>query len=220
MNFTPSNVAYQLKYVKKSYHNATWTFRFNFRMQIGLGRIHSSQHKQTYINKGRTLAAPSSSTQNTLEPALSIDDGAAPFLVGELLLLRIPVCSDIPIHQGLSTSTRAGSGVPPTSNAKSPQHFAFIRSATLHRDGFELEVYAAVSFSNRGGAMNGYNDLNDRSKATLIPLPPLSRSVQTPEIFGEPLSIRGWVNSRDAWLLVVPITFIMPTSRPVSVVFL
>jgi hypothetical protein len=55
--------------------------------------------------------------------------------------------------------------------------------------------------------------VDEARKATLIPL---ARSERTPELFGEPLAIG--INLRDAWLLVVPMELVMPTSRPVSVV--
>jgi hypothetical protein len=131
-----------------------------------------------------------------------------------LVLVRVPIPLDPELQPALVTSTVAGSGIPPTSNARSPQHFAFVRSATPLADGVQLDVYAIVSFSSSGGAVNGYNNLTEERKATLIPL---SHSMPTPELFGEPLTIGGWINSWDARLLVVPTTFIMPASRRVSV---
>jgi len=144
-----------------------------------------------------------------LGPAVSIDAGASMFLAGELVLVRIPFPLDTELRPTLDTSTAAGSGIPPTSNARSPQHFAFVRTATPLADGVELEVFPMVSFSRTGGAINGYNDMTDEQKATLIPL---SRFMPT-----EPLTVGGWINTRNAWLLVIPAKFIVTASRPVSV---
>jgi hypothetical protein len=160
----------------------------------------------------------SNSTPNLLGPAVSIDGGATTFM-GELILVRIPISIGSQLRDGLVPSTVAGSGISPTSNAQGSQNFAFVRSTTQQSGrSYELEVYPIVSFSDSGGEINGYNDLNEAEEKMLIPLPPLSYSMPTPELFGEPISTGSWTNSRDAWLLVVPTMVIMPPSRPVSVV--
>jgi hypothetical protein len=83
------------------------------------------------------------------------------------------------------TSTVAGSGIPPTSNASSPQHFTFVCSAVPLANGVQFKVYTTVSFSSSGGTVNRYNNLTEERKATLIPLTPLSHSVTAPELFRE-----------------------------------
>jgi hypothetical protein len=152
-----------------------------------------------------------------LSHAVSISNGALPLIVGECVLLRFPIA--IEIGSSLDASTVAGSGVlPPTSNAQSPQHFAFIGSLSAHRDGYTVDAYPVVSFTSQGGAEAGYNNLDINIQRTLIPLPPLSQRVSTPQLFGNPLTLGGWQTSRDSWLSVIPRTFVMPRSRPVSVV--
>jgi hypothetical protein len=64
--------------------------------------------------------------------------------------------------------------------------------------------------------MTGSNGFSDTIKATLIPLLPLSLRHPTPENFGDPLTIGGWSDSRDTWLHVVPVRFMIPMLRPVS----
>jgi hypothetical protein len=133
----------------------------------------------------------------------------------ELLLLRIPISVG---ERLLQASTDDGSA-PLTSSARGPQRIAFVRSVNYHPEGFELEVYPVVSFSHKGGgAIDGYNAADDSIKPTLIPLPPLSRRFPTPKLFGPPLVIGGWEDSKDTWLHVVPKKFIMPRSRSVSVI--
>jgi hypothetical protein len=149
----------------------------------------------------------------TLGSANSVSNGSA-LMQSELLLLRIPVAVG---EQLLQESTDAGSS-PLTSSLRGPQHLAFVRSVNHHPEGFELEVYPVVSFSHEGGAIDGYNATDDIIKPTLIPLPPLSHRFPTSQLFGPPLSIGGWENSRDAWLHVVPKKFIMPRTRTVSVI--
>ena len=154
-----------------------------------------------------------------LSPPVSVDNGALPLIVGECVLVRIPV--SLNIGQNLDASTVAGSGVPPTSNARSPQHFAFIRSLSGYGDGYMAEVYPVVSFTLQGGAEAGYNNLDTNSQRTLIdliPLPPLSHCAPTPQLFGNPLILGNWQTLRDSWLSVILMRFIIPRSRPVSVV--
>jgi hypothetical protein len=76
----------------------------------------------------------------------------------------------------------------------------------------ELEVYPVVPFSASGGAIPEYSRLSDTIKAMLIPLPPISLRHPTPETFGDPLTIGGWLNSRDSWLHVVPVRFLIDPS--------
>jgi hypothetical protein len=60
--------------------------------------------------------------------------------------------------------------------------------------------------------------LKETDQANLIPIPHLSCHHPTPELFGEPLVIGGWSNTRDSWLLVNATKFIMPWTRAVSVI--
>jgi hypothetical protein len=107
-----------------------------------------------------------------------------------------------------------------TSNASSPQHHAFIRSAILRDDAsYDVSAYPIVSFSHQGGAIRGYNNLPEHVKPFLIPLPPLSTRYPTPRLFGNALTfIGGFELGRDSWLLVNPRRFIMPEYRQVSLV--
>jgi hypothetical protein len=79
-----------------------------------------------------------------------------------------------------------------------------------------LEVYPVLFFTASGGVLAGYDLMNDASKATLLPLPPLSVDQPTPEAFGTPLAFGNWETFRDSWLSVVPRVFTIKTSRPVS----
>jgi hypothetical protein len=60
------------------------------------------------------------------------------------------------------------------------------------------------------GVVNRYNNLTEEhQKATLIPLPPLSYSMPTPELFREPLTISsGWINMQNTWLLVIQVSLL------------
>jgi hypothetical protein len=148
-----------------------------------------------------------------LGPSLSLADGASGFSIGEYVFARLPGVVDI---EGTLVS---GSGMPPTSNGSSPQHFAYIRTIIPQLDGsYELEVYPQLSFTRRGGALATYHQLKETEQANLIPLPPLSRHHPTPELFGEPLVIGGWSNTRVSWLNVNVTKFIMPWIRAVSVI--
>jgi hypothetical protein len=65
-----------------------------------------------------------------------------------------------PSDGSMDIDTKAGSGIPPTSNETSPQHFGFIRSVNERPDGScELQIYPVVSFARNGGALAGYNHL-------------------------------------------------------------
>ncbi len=147
-------------------------------------------------------------------PGNSIQGGSE-FVNREILLLRIPVTPDAPLLRGLEASTDSGSTLL-ASHSSYPQHFAFVRSTNTHPDGLEVEVYPVVSFTRSGGARAGYDKVDDDIKPTLIPLPPLSHTFQTPKLFGPPLVIGGWIGSRDAWVSVTPIKFILPMTRAVS----
>ncbi|KAI0296731.1 hypothetical protein B0F90DRAFT_1744658 [Multifurca ochricompacta] len=150
-----------------------------------------------------------------LAPALSLDGGAN-FALGECVLVRIPGRIQVEGHVD-DEATAVGTGLPPTSNGTSPQHFASIRQIEILSDGsYVLEVYPVVSFTRSGGALPTYNRLTDAAKASLLPLPPLSFRHPTPDAFGARLNFGTWRNSRDSFLLVNPRRFIMPTSRPVS----
>ncbi|KAF9516849.1 hypothetical protein BS47DRAFT_1291884, partial [Hydnum rufescens UP504] len=148
-----------------------------------------------------------------LEPSIYLSEAARGFALGEYILVRIPT----PIQIGGNTETRtaAESGLLFTSNAKSAQHFGFIRSVVPLPDGsIQLEVYPQISLTRRGGPLAGYSQIDDSSPEILISLPPLSHSHPTPEHFGDSLVIGGWSNDRDAWLSVVPTKFILPWTRP------
>jgi hypothetical protein len=155
-----------------------------------------------------------SQPEHHLGPSLSLVDGAPFFLVGEFVLVRIPgsILEDDEVTAGIGQTA-----LPLTSNGSSPQHFAFIREVTSPRPGvFKLEFYPVISFTRRGGALAGYNEVNDAFKAKLLPLPRLSLRHPTPEAFGAPLNLGDWSTFRDSWLSVIPKSFIMPGSRPVS----
>ena len=154
-----------------------------------------------------------------LGPALSIVDGAPHFQFGECILVRIPLPLQINEHLDVNPEILA-SGLPPTSNNTSPQHFAFIRSLQLVPSGWLLEVFPIVSFTNSGGALEGYRRLSDAAKETLIPLPAFSHQHLTPALFGDPLTIDGYSNPRPSFLHIVPRIFVFDEKRSVSTMFL
>ena len=159
--------------------------------------------------------AQSTPPGHELGPPLSLDHGASNFILGEYVLVRIP--QPIEIDGQLGDEVTAATALPSTSNGSSPQHFAFIRQVNIQPNGsLVLEVYPVLSFTSSGGALAGYNQMDDSSQATLLPLPPLSNSYPTPEAFGAPLVFGNWSTYEESWLSVVPIRFVMPTSRPVS----
>src|SRR5271170_627721 len=92
-------------------------------------------------HSSQSMESTSTASTPTLGPAVSLNAGASTFLVGDLVLVRIPFAFDELLDHALSTSTAAGSGIPPTSSARNPQHFAFVRSIIPCVDGVELEVY-------------------------------------------------------------------------------
>jgi hypothetical protein len=153
-------------------------------------------------------------------PALSIDTGAPPFQFGECLLARMPRKLDIEERIDDESVTPC-SNLPPTSNGKSPQHFCFIRSIELAESGWILEVFPIVSFTNSGGALAGYNQMNDATKELLIPLPHSSTSLQylTPALFGDPLTIGGCSTPRPSFLNIVPRKFVVNNTRKLSTIF-
>ena len=155
------------------------------------------------------------SSEHHLGPALSLVGGAANFTIGEYVLIRIP--DRIQVDGHFDEEVTAGTALPLTSNGSSPQHFGFIRRANpIQDDIYELEVYPVLSFSRSGGALAGYNEMDDATKATLLPLPPLSRRQPMPEAFGDPIDFGNWTTYKDSWLSIIPRRFRMPTSRPVS----
>ncbi|KAI0253669.1 hypothetical protein BJV78DRAFT_1299756 [Lactifluus subvellereus] len=144
-----------------------------------------------------------------LGPSLSLAHGAPGFATGELVLVRIPEPIRIGGHEGEEAT--AGTNLPPTSNGSSRQHFAFIRYSVVQQNrSYLVEVYPVLAFSRSGGAIAGYNRMDDASRAQLLPLPSLLHRHPTPEAFGAPLRSPF----RDSWLSVIPIRFIMPRSRP------
>jgi hypothetical protein len=157
--------------------------------------------------------------ERRLGPSLSLVDGASGFITGEWVLVRIPESIQVDGH--IEDEATAVSDLPPTSHGSSPQHSAFIRQVNVYSGtSYLLEVYAVVSFTRSGGALAGYNQMNDATKATLLPLPPLSLHHPTPEAFGPPLDFGNWTTPRDSWLSIIPRRFVMPTSRPVSLLLI
>jgi len=162
--------------------------------------------------------ASNAQPERTLGPSLSIEAGAAEFLPGEYVLVRIPTAGRVDGH--LNNESTAASELPPTSHGSSPQHFAFISEVkAISATSYELVVYPVLSFSRNGRALQGYNSMTDTAKATLLPLPPLTLRHPTPALFGPPIALGGWTNSRESWLYTVPHRFVMPASRPVSLSF-
>ncbi|KAF9507743.1 hypothetical protein BS47DRAFT_1265422, partial [Hydnum rufescens UP504] len=141
--------------------------------------------------------------------------GASHFGIGEYVLIRVPIPPQT--DGSMDIDTMAGSGILPTFNETSPQHFGCIPSVNEYPDGsYEPQVYPVVSFVRNGGALAGYNQLEGTAYASLIPLPPLSHGHPTPELFGDRLSLGGWSAPRDSWLSVVLRKCIMTISRPAS----
>ena len=147
---------------------------------------------------------------------LSLDDGASDFAFGEYVLVRIPE-----IDGQLGDEVTTATALPATSKGSSSQYFAFIRQVFIQPNGsWVLEVYPVLSFTKSGGALAGYNRMDDSAQAMLLPLPPLSNSCPTPEAFGAPLVLLGNRSTFvESWLSVIPIRFVMPTLRPVSLSF-
>lgn len=115
----------------------------------------------------------STQPRHELSSSLSLDDGASDFAEGEYVLLGIP--DSIVVDGHLRDEATADMAHPPTSKGSSPQNFAFICQMNILLDGdWVLEVYPVVSFTSSGGALRGYDLINDAAKATLLPLPPLS----------------------------------------------
>ncbi|KAF5375494.1 hypothetical protein D9615_009206 [Tricholomella constricta] len=161
------------------------------------------------------MALNTQSTQlaHQLGPSLSLAGGASAFAMGEYVLVRIPEA--IHVDGQIDDEATAVSNLPLTSNGSSLQHFAFVRQMTIQSaTSYLLEVYPVVSFIRSGGALAGYNQLDDAAKATLIPLPSFSLRQPTPEAFGPPLSFGNFATFRDSWLFIVPMRFIIPASRP------
>ena len=167
--------------------------------------------------------APGQSTRSeyVLGPPLSLDGGASDFIVGEYILVRIP--EEIQVEGYVDNeATAGGTDLPLTSNGSSPQHFAFIRQVMpLPDNSYVLEVYPVLAFTGSGGAFLAFNELTDAGKATLLPLPNLSFRHPTPDAFGTgtPLNFGNWSTLEDSFLHVIPMRFIMPARRPVSLPF-
>jgi len=163
--------------------------------------------------------AQSTPPRHELGPPLSLDDGASDFAFGKYVLIRISQ----PIERDgqLGDEVTAATALPATSNGSSSQHFAFIRQVFIQPNGsWVLEVYPVFSFTRSGGALAGYNRMDDSAQATLLPLPPpLSNSCPTPEAFGAPLVLGNRSTFVESWLGVIPIRFVMPTLRPVGLSF-
>jgi hypothetical protein len=155
--------------------------------------------------------------EHHLGAPLSLLDEAPIFLLGEYILVRIP--GGIQVGGQVEGDATAGTALPLTSNGSSSQHFAFISKIVWTDDSFVLEVYPVLSFTSSGGALAGYNEMDDTAKATLLPLPALSHRHPTPEAFGAPLKFGDWSTFRDSWLSIIPRRFVMPASRPASLSF-
>ena len=150
-----------------------------------------------------------------LSHALYLTGTASTLSPGDYILVRLPI--PIELESLSSTDIGTASGLPSTSTGSHPEHFVFVKSVSFRPDrSVELEVYPQLSFTQSGGALIGYSNSNN----PLIPLPPLSSRHSTPASFGAPLTVGGWSNSRDAWLRVIPVKFILPSTRPVRVHFI
>ena len=149
---------------------------------------------RTPFSLPRSTITMESSMTHQLSPAASLADGAHLFHPGERVRLRIPI--PISVAEIPNVDTLAGSGVPPTSNANSPQHFAYIWTVLLKPDGsVDVKVYPELSFHQSGGALSSYSKLPEDARPVLILLPPLSSRHPTPDTFGAPLTLEGWSNS-------------------------
>ena len=165
-------------------------------------------------------AIPNSSHEQISLPTIAslyLTGGTSTISPGDYILVRLP----IPIELG-SLGTDVGSGLPPTPTGShpeaEPEHFVFVKSVSFRADrSVLLEVYPQISFTRSGGALTSYNNMDNAARATLVPLPPLSSRHPTPEGFGPPLIVGGRSNARDAWLRVIPVQFILPSTRPVRV---
>ena len=105
----------------------------------------------------------STQPRHELSSSLSLDDGASDFAEGEYVLLGIP--DSIVVDGHLGDEATADTALPPTSNGSSPQNFAFIHQMNILLDGdWVLEVYPVVSFTSSGGALGGYDLINDAAK--------------------------------------------------------
>jgi hypothetical protein len=133
---------------------------------------------------------------------------APPFQVGECILVRIPLPRQAHECRDVDPET-------PTSDGRSPQHFAFIRSIQCVSNGWLFEVSPIVSFSSSAGD----HQMNDAAKETLIPLPAFSHQHLTAALFGDPLTIGGCSTPRPPFLHIVPRTFVIGDDRPVRVQF-
>ncbi|KAK2463869.1 hypothetical protein APHAL10511_004174 [Amanita phalloides] len=148
-----------------------------------------------------------------LGPSVSLDCGAPRFVIGEYVLVRIPERIQVDGYVD-DEATGVGMSLPPASAGSGPQHFAFIRDVHLMPGrSWVLEVYPVLSFTRTGGALPTYNKMTDTTKATLLPLPPLSSRHPTPGAFGEPLDFGNWSTNRYSFLHVFPRRFTMTSRR-------
>jgi hypothetical protein len=172
-----------------------------------------------FLSTSMASNAPGQSTQSAynLGPSVSLDRGAAPFALGECVLVRIPEPIQVEGYVE-NEATIVGTNLSPVSVGSGPQHISFVRGLDLLADGsFVLEVYPVLSFSNNGGALVAYNTMNDAAaKAALLPLPPLSSRHPRPDAFGRPLAFGNWSTAKDSFLHIFPRRFIMTTKRAVS----
>jgi hypothetical protein len=160
-----------------------------------------------------------SQPEHHLGPSLLLLDGALNFKIGECILVRIP--ETVQANGRADDKAMTGTILPLTSNGSSTQHFAFIRQVTIKAPGsYLLDVLPVLSFTSSGGALAGYNGMDDTTKAMLLPLPPLSHCHPMPEAFGTRLNFGNWSTFTDSWLSIILRRFVMPTSRPVSLSFI
>ncbi|KAG5648943.1 hypothetical protein DXG03_000292 [Asterophora parasitica] len=56
--------------------------------------------------------------------------------------------------------------------------------------------------------------MDEVTRTTLLPMPSLSLRQPAPESFGDLLDFGGRTTLGDSWLSVIPVSFVMPASRP------
>jgi hypothetical protein len=138
---------------------------------------------------------------------------APPFQVGECILVRIPVPLQIDERLDLDPEILTW-GLPPTSMGKSPQRFVFIFAAEIVTSGWLLTVFPIISLSREG-----YHQLSDTAKETVIPLSAFTHQHLSPALFGDPLTMSDYSTPRPSFLHLVPHTFVINDDRQVRTFF-